>query len=279
MLLIKGAPERISKMCSHTRVNAELRPFDPATVDAANFELGSRGERVLAFAELPLDPAAFPLGFAFDTDKMNFPISNLHFCGLVSLIDPPREGVAQAVLTCLKAGIKVVMVTGDHPVTARAIARSVNIMPGETIEEIALRTGQDVAKVDKESVNAVVVPGHLLSGFTDDDWECDTTNPSHYNQNPSHYNRKPLILARAFVVQRASTPADTRCRGRKSCLRARCRSKSRTLWRICRAWATLLRLQATASTILPRSSRRTLGLQWVSWAATLLRKQPRSLQT
>jgi sodium/potassium-transporting ATPase subunit alpha len=42
----------------------------------------------------------------------------------------------------MQAGIKVIMVTGDHPVTARAIARSVNIMPGETIDEISQRTGQ-----------------------------------------------------------------------------------------------------------------------------------------
>ena len=45
-------------------------------------------------------------------------------------------------LTFIKAGIKVVIVTGDHPVTARAIARSVNIMPGETIDEVAKRTGK-----------------------------------------------------------------------------------------------------------------------------------------
>jgi len=84
------------------RSNGELHPINPSAVDAANFELGSRGERVLAFAELALDKDKFPLGFQFDTDKINFPIVDLHFCGLVSLIDPPREGVAEAVLTCIK---------------------------------------------------------------------------------------------------------------------------------------------------------------------------------
>lgn len=189
ILLIKGAPERIIKMCSHVHANGELHPIASSAIEAANFELGSRGERVLAFAELPLDKIKFPLGFQFDTDKMNFPTTNLHFCGLVSLIDPPREGVADAVATCIKAGIKVVMVTGDHPVTARAIARSVNIMPGETIDEIAIRTGQDVKTIDKQSVDCIVVPGHMLPSYTEDDWEYALS-------------RKQIVFARTMPQQK-----------------------------------------------------------------------------
>lgn len=189
IILIKGAPERIIKMCSHVYAHGELHPINSSAIEAANFELGSRGERVLAFAELPLDNSMFPLGFQFDTDKMNFPMTNLRFCGLISLIDPPREGVADAVATCIKAGIKVVMVTGDHPVTARAIARSVNIMPGETIDEIAKRTGQDLDLIDKQSVDCIVVPGHLLSSFTEDDWEYALS-------------RKQIVFARTMPQQK-----------------------------------------------------------------------------
>ena len=200
ILLIKGAPERILKMCSHARIDSELCPIDPAAVEAANFELGSRGERVLAFAELPLDPAAYPLGFSFNTDKINFPISNLHFCGLISLIDPPREGVAEAVLVCIKAGIKVVMVTGDHPVTARAIARSVNIMPGETIEELAAKTGQDVSTIDRESVDCIVVPGHLLPTYSEEDWEYTLS-------------RKQIVFARTMPQQKQDIVAHLQTMG------------------------------------------------------------------
>jgi sodium/potassium-transporting ATPase subunit alpha len=189
VLLIKGAPERIIKMCSHVHSSGELHPINHATLEAANFELGSRGERVLAFAEMALDKDKFPLGFQFDSDKINFPITNLHFCGLVSLIDPPREGVADAVLTCIKAGIKVVMVTGDHPVTARAIARSVNIMPGETIDEVAKRTGQDVSTIDKQSIDCIVVPGHLLPTYTEKDWEYALS-------------RKQIVFARTMPQQK-----------------------------------------------------------------------------
>lgn len=56
-------------------------------------------------------------------EKFNFPIDNFTFIGLISLIDPPKDSVPYAVLECRSAGIKVVMVTGDQPPTAAAIAR------------------------------------------------------------------------------------------------------------------------------------------------------------
>ena len=59
---------------------------------------------------------------------MNLPLNGLRFVGLVSMIDPPRAAVPDAVCKCRSAGIQVVMVTGDHPVTAKAIARAVGII-------------------------------------------------------------------------------------------------------------------------------------------------------
>lgn len=75
---------------------------------------------------LPTDK--FPLGFKFDSDDPNFPIAGLRFVGLMSMIDPPRAAVPDAVAKCRSAGIKVIMVTGDHPITAKAIAKSVGII-------------------------------------------------------------------------------------------------------------------------------------------------------
>lgn len=75
---------------------------------------------------LPSDK--FPPGFKFDQDDPNFPISGLRFVGLMSMIDPPRAAVPDAVAKCRSAGIKVIMVTGDHPITAKAIAKSVGII-------------------------------------------------------------------------------------------------------------------------------------------------------
>jgi sodium/potassium-transporting ATPase subunit alpha len=64
---------------------------------------------------LPSDK--YPPGFKFDADECNFPIDNLRFVGLMSMIDPPRAAVPDAVAKCRSAGIKVIMVTGDHPIT------------------------------------------------------------------------------------------------------------------------------------------------------------------
>ena len=83
------------------------------------------------FAHSILDVNEFPKGFNFDTEKVNFPIDGLCFVGLMSLIDPPRPNVPEAVAKCRTAGIKIIMVTGDHPTTAEAIARTVGIIsPG-----------------------------------------------------------------------------------------------------------------------------------------------------
>lgn len=76
--------------------------------------------------ELPV--ADFPEGFQFDSETMNFPLKNLRFVGLMAMIDPPRAAVPDAVRLCRSAGIRVVMVTGDHPITAKAIARNVGII-------------------------------------------------------------------------------------------------------------------------------------------------------
>merc|ERR1719354_1416594 len=71
----------------------------------------------------------------------NFQLSDLCFVGLISMIDPPRAAVPDAVCKCRSAGIKVIMVTGDHPITAKAIAKGVGIISegSETMEDIAAR--------------------------------------------------------------------------------------------------------------------------------------------
>ena len=108
--------------------------------------LAGMGERVLGFVHLDLDPSQFPEGFLFSTDgeEPNFPLDGLCFVGLMSMIDPPKATVPNAVAQCRSAGIKVlefcvglrfflhlcqqvIMVTGDHPITAQAISKQVCI--------------------------------------------------------------------------------------------------------------------------------------------------------
>merc|ERR1712180_325544 len=131
LLVMKGAPERILDRCTKIMINGEEQEMTEAyktKFNDAYMELGGMGERVLGFAHSYLDAGEFPKGFEFDADEMNFPTEALTFVGLMSMIDPPRAAVPDAVAKCRSAGIKVIVVTGDHPITAKAIARSVGII-------------------------------------------------------------------------------------------------------------------------------------------------------
>lgn len=156
LLVMKGAPERILDRCSTifiggkekvtypTRLSTCLSPYrfqflnfstsqvlDEEMKEAFNnayLELGGLGERVLGFCDYTLASDKFPVGFKFNADEPNFPVDGLRFVGLMSMIDPPRAAVPDAVAKCRSAGIKVIMVTGDHPITAKAIAKSVGII-------------------------------------------------------------------------------------------------------------------------------------------------------
>jgi sodium/potassium-transporting ATPase subunit alpha len=103
----------------------------------ANEKFGKGGERVLGFSNLHLPREQYPAGYNFNIEKPNFPFNEQCFVGIVSLIDPPRDSVPYSVLKCQAAGIKVIMVTGDQPVTAAAIARQCHIIREKSVNEIA----------------------------------------------------------------------------------------------------------------------------------------------
>ena len=172
LLVMKGAPERILERCSTIVVDGVERPMNQEWKDAFNeayMELGGMGERVLGFCDLMLPSEDYPVGFPFDSDTPNFPLEGLRFVGLMSMIDPPRAAVPDAVAKCRSAGIKVIMVTGDHPITAKAIAKSVGIISEgeETVEDIAQRLNIDVRQVNPRDANAVVIHGGELKDMTD----------------------------------------------------------------------------------------------------------------
>lgn len=148
LLVMKGAPERVLARCARILVRGEERELTPelrAAVDGAVRDLGGLGERVLGFASAALDGFAPSFAFA-GKPSPNFPADNLTFVGLISLMDPPRRGVPEAVARCRRARIKVLMVTGDHPVTAAAIARQVGILEPGDMEagQGAVITGEEI---------------------------------------------------------------------------------------------------------------------------------------
>ena len=141
---MKGAPERIFERCTKILIEGKEHEVTDEWTEKFNqayMELGGIGERVLGFCDLILPATEFPKGFPFDAEQENFPLAGLRFVGLISMIDPPRAAVPDAVAKCRSAGIKVIMVTGDHPITAKAIAKGVGIISegNETIEDISMR--------------------------------------------------------------------------------------------------------------------------------------------
>lgn len=173
-LCMKGAPERVMEKCSSIMTKDGVVPFDEASKSVINEQLAfmmARGERCLGFAKLDLDPTEYPMGYEFDTEEINFPMDGLVFVGLMALLDPPREAVPNAVATCQTAGVKVIMVTGDHPATAKSIAKQVNIIQDPTAEDIARERGISPRDVDSSEVKSIVVPGSQIKDLEQDDWD------------------------------------------------------------------------------------------------------------
>nr|AFU25683.1 Na+,K+ ATPase alpha-subunit 1B [Lygaeus kalmii] len=171
LMVMKGAPERILDRCSTIFIGGKEKLLDEEMKEAFNnayLELGGLGERVLGFCDLMLPSDKFPTGYKFDCEDPNFPLTGMRFVGLISMIDPPRAAVPDAVAKCRSAGIKVIMVTGDHPITAKAIAKSVGIISegNETVEDIAQRLNIPVSEVNPREAKAAVVHGTELRDTT-----------------------------------------------------------------------------------------------------------------
>ncbi|MCW9013167.1 MAG: cation-translocating P-type ATPase [Gammaproteobacteria bacterium] len=157
---IKGAPERLLPQCSRALAADGEQAFEPETVLAEATALAHEGYRVLALAKRDFTMVPEPLEPA-TTEQ------DLTFIGLVALIDPPRSEASQAVADCLTAGITPVMITGDHPGTAMAIARRIGIsdddqatLSGEELEKLSDK--QFAHLVESVRVYARVTPQQKL---------------------------------------------------------------------------------------------------------------------
>ena len=148
MLRLKGAPERVFELCSEVRDGDGTAPLDAdAVLDTAE-EMAAQGLRVLALAERRLDGAA-----AADIDEQHPPTpEQLVLTGLVGMQDPPRDGVKEAIARVRQADIRVIMITGDHAVTASAIADQLAIS-----ERPETLTGTDVERMSDEELTAAVL--------------------------------------------------------------------------------------------------------------------------
>ncbi|GAB6023010.1 hypothetical protein CHUAL_007100 [Chamberlinius hualienensis] len=173
VLLMKGAPEHLLDACSTIMFNGKEVALDGKLKEAlseAFIEFGSLGETVLGFCDYKLPKQKFSSGYPFDADDQNFPLMGLRFVGLISFADSLRPNVPDAVGKCRTAGIRAVMVTGDHPITAKALARQCRIFieDSKTVEDIATERGIGISDVSSKEANAVVIHGSDLKDMTHD---------------------------------------------------------------------------------------------------------------
>ncbi len=152
-VITKGAPDVLLNRCN-------LSIGEKNNIERQNEMMAEKALRVIAVAYK--DISVLP-----EKIESSFVETGLKFVGLIGMIDPPREGVKEAVATCKRAGIKTVMITGDHIVTAKAIAKELNIL-GKYDKAI---TGKELDKIPQEklekeikdySVFARVTPEHKV---------------------------------------------------------------------------------------------------------------------
>ena len=163
LVITKGAPDVLLKHCTHYSLNGEIHQLDMNAIqkiEKINSKMADDALRVIAvaYALMPRLPTNI------DSNSIE---QNLTFAGLIGMIDPPREGVEEAVATCRKAGIKTVMITGDHIATAKAIARDLGILKkndlaitGKELDEISQKELEK--NISRYSVFARVSPEHKV---------------------------------------------------------------------------------------------------------------------
>jgi len=138
---VKGAPESVLNVCTRIRQNSEDKNMNKQVQSQwieESKKLAENGLRILAVAQKTAD------------SSQQDPYQDLTFLGLVGLYDPPRKGMDNTIESCRKAGIRVIMVTGDHPETARKVASAVNLTGEKSLNVVM---GKDLDKPDNVSEN------------------------------------------------------------------------------------------------------------------------------
>ncbi len=162
-IITKGAPDVLLKRCTKCYENGNIVPLDTskmANIEKYNNQMAENALRVIAVGYYDIDK----LPNTIDSKEIE---NHLIFVGLMGMIDPPREGVKEAVATCRRAGIKTVMITGDHIATAKAIAKDLGILRGNSYAV----TGAELDEISQKqlerdimnySVFARVTPEHKV---------------------------------------------------------------------------------------------------------------------
>jgi len=150
---MKGAPEVVIEKCSFVLVGSKIvkkSVKQQQQIHAAALAMASRGERVLAFA--------------YKETGMKLNEDNFVFVGLTGMTDPIREGVVEAIEKCKTAGIRVIMITGDHSITAESIARKIGLI--EKNAKAVVVTGDQLEKMDEMQLKRILRKKNILFART-----------------------------------------------------------------------------------------------------------------
>ncbi len=151
-VFVKGAPEKVLEHCPQIRENAKVRALEAADHElilAENHRMASEALRVLGLAYQVIAPDEVE---AFKEALEYGHPADLIFVGLVGMMDPPRPEVPEAVARCKRAGIRVIMATGDHKVTGEAIARQVGILDGDE----RVLTGPELRQMSDDELDLII---------------------------------------------------------------------------------------------------------------------------
>ncbi len=153
-ILVKGAPERLIEMAGEVLTADGPEPIDRDAWQERAGELASRGERVLGFAMRRVGGDHGSL----EHDHLEAEVVLL---GLMGFIDPPREEAIEAVKACKAAGVRVVMITGDHALTAKAIARQLGLA-----DDPSVLTGRDLETMDDAALRQAALETQVFARTT-----------------------------------------------------------------------------------------------------------------
>ncbi len=164
MAFVKGAPEVLLDACTHVYENGSVRLLndkDRERILNANEKMAKDALRVLAFAEKAFE------GEGCEEYTTACVEQELVFIGLMGMMDPPREEAIEAIATCKRAGIKVVMITGDNRLTAEAVGKTTGLL----LDDVTVMEGKEIEKMSEEelaeaamsiSIYARATPAHKL---------------------------------------------------------------------------------------------------------------------
>lgn len=171
IMYTKGAIENLINLCDYIEIDNKIIPLD-------SFEKN----KIINFNNKMAKDALRVIGFAYKkVEGLNIKENNLIFLGLVGMIDPPRKEVLKSVVECRMAGIKPVMITGDHKLTAEAIAKELKILN----EDSLVVTGKELDSYDDKRLDTII---ERISVFA-------RVNPEHKYRIVKAYKRKGYIVA------------------------------------------------------------------------------------